>query len=434
MKKALLIPIVLTLITTLLLPSCSSGVLPEQYAKVSADLATAQTEIKDLQAGIKALQEELSAKEKSAPEISGADLATAQAEIKDLQALIKALQEELSAKEKSALEISDDAPQSITPLTRSGRSIDDFWLGSIEAPGIGITKVRPSDYWTEAGIRIPTESRHLWLETRRIFKYPEFEFISKLPPMAEGEPYPFLQIGFITGRDALSWSVFNLRGNDCWLRFGSFPIDSWCRVTTIMPADYSTAEHRYRIKVNKCSTEFFIDNALKAVGLYNVPEAIPQWSHSPYALESNFAPPSIALPVTICWDYGGIEATAPIPVDSIYSAADGDPLPPRQYPLYTNDSKTKWNGLSTGDVITSHPVPVWGYERKTLFFQSDATGTLTIQIYTGGEWRDLISITLEADTLLVYNLNAEAPIARCVYTPVGTDTIAAAEFHLAGSR
>jgi len=55
---------------------------------------------------------------------------------------------------------------------------------------------------------------------------------------------------------------------------------------------------------------------------------------------------------------------------------------------------------------------------------------VTVQVYVGGAWRDYVEKTLTADELWTYIITADYPIARCIYTPVATDTIAVAEPYL----
>jgi len=61
---------------------------------------------------------------------------------------------------------------------------------------------------------------------------------------------------------------------------------------------------------------------------------------------------------------------------------------------------------------------VYGYENKTLYFMSDQSGTLSIQIYTlSGSWREYDSVSISANKLLVYRMAGEALLARAVFTP-----------------
>jgi len=174
---------------------------------------------------------------------------------------------------------------------------------------------------------------------------------------------------------------------------------------------------------------------LRAIVLTGVQGNIPKWENNPpYALWSDAAINISSMPAFI--EAGLPQATELNMAFSPYTgfmAEDGIPLPARQYSLYTENTSTKWSGLTTGASLTSHPIPVWGYPAKTLLFQADAAGELRIQVYAGGGWRTIDTKTLVANALYQYNLTVEVTIARCTYNPAGSDTIAVAEWYLSGS-
>ncbi len=206
-------------------------------------------------------------------------------------------------------------------------------------------------------------------------------------------------------------------------------------IENLLPADYNTATHLYGLKLNKCNLEAFIDDKLAGVVLMGLPEPIPVWENClPYAVGSS-ASTLLAMKSLI-----GIhlEPTGAMPsytlgirwgIDQVV-CNDGDPLPPRQYVLYSENTATKWNGITTSTTVTSHPLPIWGYKNKTLHLQSNASGVVDVQIYVGGGWRTLTNLNLVANELTTYSITIDAPIARCVYVPIGTDTITVAELYL----
>lgn len=205
------------------------------------------------------------------------------------------------------------------------------------------------------------------------------------------------------------------------------------KCNSLLPSDYDTAEHLYTIKVNKASMEMWIDDVLKAVFLYGVTEAIPEWQDTdPYVLGSTGAPLATTLSTLIEISKGGDPATFPLDITgNNFVATNGDPLPPRQFAVYTENTSTKWSGSTlSGTGNTSHPVPVLGYPNKTLLFQSDSAGTLKIEVYAGGGWRQRYTKSLTANELFVYTLAEEYPIARCVYDATNSDSIAVAEWLL----
>jgi len=103
---------------------------------------------------------------------------------------------------------------------------------------------------------------------------------------------------------------------------------------------------------------------------------------------------------------------------------------PYRWVVCTEGTNTRWVGLTTSDTVTSAPIPIGGYSNKTFLFQSNAAGTIAIEVYAGGGWREVVSETVTANSLWDYVLNLEVPIARMKYTPAGSDTIAVAECNL----
>lgn len=289
--------------------------------------------------------------------------------------------------------------------------------------------------WTSDGITNPAGSP-LYIVSKKTWQYPALSIEAILPDLST--PNMCINMGFRTCARLVGSAYFEIVQNDVRMYAASGGDFTYFNVTSHVPADYATVRHRYGLKVNKCNVEGYIDEKLISVILVGLPEPIPQWSDKhPYCLSSlGSSLVGAQLPIGII-----LHEVGPVrPVPSITLGVkwanfelvcnDGDPLPPRQYALYNENTSTKWNGLATAAAVTSHPVPVWGYGRKTLYFQSNAAGTLKVQVYVGGDWRDYASPTVEANTLVVYSLDSEVPITRCVYTPADTDTITVAEWYL----
>jgi len=197
----------------------------------------------------------------------------------------------------------------------------------------------------------------------------------------------------------------------------------------------------YNLNVHKGFAEFYVQFELVAVIVYG--KAFTGSTEKLYAntepyslLVSNFSPP-MQMPtlqeisaVNAAGEY--IEKTVGYPLDEYHFTA-GQPLPVRQFSLYKESSTTKWSGLDTGGTKqTSHPVPIAGYPNKTVYFKSDAAGTLDIEVYVNGGWEVYDSITPTANELEYIGLPTEmqAPLLRCVYTPTDADTINLAEVNL----
>jgi len=204
-----------------------------------------------------------------------------------------------------------------------------------------------------------------------------------------------------------------------------------------LPGDYDSAENTYRLFRNRGQSWLTIGNELRAVILDGVPEDLPTWENDPpYALGSlNENMGSEFSFKTVARSTNEKEFTFPLTTEeTCFGMFQGQPTPPRQFPLYNENTDTKWSSLATGgSVQTSHPIPIWGYPNKTLYFEADAAGTLDIEVYVGGGWRVYDSPSITANELLNYTFPAEmqAPIMRCVYTPTDADTIAYGEVDVA---
>ncbi len=331
---------------------------------------------------------------------------------------------------------------------RLGRSLNEFFDGFIRTPDKRFERADLDAIWTSGGLKVPQGYEAVDFVSRRTFRYPhlavqfnKLPVFNKLPPPDDKSAF---QVGF--GTQETPWMA--------WFRVSQYGASFWAGgkvdygeadINALMPLDYTKAWHFYEIKVNRQNVELYIDGELKGVILLGVQEPITkprpsppierEWNmYPPYILDSakEGLPAELPLFVQLRDMFGGRTVDFNPGKDNMLVAYDGDPSPPRMYPLYNENTSTKWNGLSTSAMVTSHPVPVWGYDRNTLLFQSSAPGKLAIQVFAGRSWRTVEAPSLAANVLATYSLGVEAPIARAQYIPVGTDTIAVAEWHLAG--
>ncbi|MHA1262696.1 MAG: hypothetical protein ACTSSA_11515 [Candidatus Freyarchaeota archaeon] len=319
---------------------------------------------------------------------------------------------------------------------RIDRSLNSFFVGNVENEE-GYKRIDVDDYWTEDGLRCPAEYTEVEIYTRKVYSYPLVVFRTPLfsMPLDTGVQ---IFLGLVAG-DTLQTPSACLHQDGGITNFHVYVEGTASMtVTSLLPANYDTGYNRYAIKLNKCNAELFINGVLRAVALFGLPNGIPSWQDTePYCLRGSVnAPIHSALPALINLKTSiGQEATFPMPSNrQVFAYLPGDPLPPRQFPVYNENSSTKWSNLATGgNTITSHPIPVWGYPNKTLYFMADAAGALDIEVYVGGGWRVYDSPTLTANKLLVYSFPAEmqAPVMRLVYDPTDADTIVLAEVDMA---
>jgi len=331
----------------------------------------------------------------------------------------------------------DDGLQSITFEHRIGRSLNNFFVARQYLDGATPTKADVDDYWATAFGPL-TGSNIVAVYSRKAFNYPLMcAYTTITVPVAGAGSW----IGLENGAQGYSGRV-SLQGTATqWLfdcRTLGHSAYASLDVTSLLPASYGTSTYNYIFKLNKCNAELFISGLaanqarpLRAIILHGLNEIIPEWEAEPYALGGSVCPMPSRMNSLI--ELNGAVSSFGCNMSTLnsYTCQDGDPLPPRQYQAYSENTSTKWQALATGGTTkTSHPVPVWGYQTKTLLFIADAAGTLSVQGYTGGAWRTIATPTVVGNTLLQYDLTAEVPIARLVYEPLNGDTITAANWYL----
>jgi hypothetical protein len=168
--------------------------------------------------------------------------------------------------------------------------------------------------------------------------------------------------------------------------------------------------------VNKPNAEFYIDKTLIAVAIRTGISFAPI-SGPPYIIFGSDKRSFDEATAFIEFSNTDVDKYYLSPAD--FRVMSGDPLPPRAYLLYLTGTNTKLAGysISSGSVI-SHPIPTYGYEKKTLYFMVNQPGTLEVQVYTiSGNWRTYESISISANTLLIYSIDNVVVLTRVVFTP-----------------
>jgi len=299
-------------------------------------------------------------------------------------------------------------------------SVEDIW----DEDGLHVRSTNPTPYWAGP------------IQSRLLKRYPVFGTEIRLPKIEAGKCW---KLQFETGQQGAAGDcAFYGKETEC--RFRAHTRAGLCQfnIVSLLPSDYDTADNVYRLAISKGQCHLFINQRLRAVILYGLPQGIPVWENNPpYGLGSVTGEMGTEFNFKLAaWSPDeSTEFTFPLRTDEpCFGMYQGQAHPPRQIPLYTENTDTIWRGLDTGgSQMTSHPVPIWGYPNKTLYFKSDAAGTLDIEIYVGGGWQVYDTVSLSANELESYPFpkGMQAPIMRCVYTPTDADTISLAEVNLA---
>jgi len=252
------------------------------------------------------------------------------------------------------------------------------------------------------------------------------------------EPYStFLNFG-LGAKDLGNGAVwFSLKNNNqLYAMAGGIWNDLEVEITSLLPADYMTAWHRYSIIMTENIAEFFVDYDLVAIAILGITRAgYVDWPNPPL---NNIVPP----PYGILWAASQVCKHQPAFI-SLKTTAEAEivwslaphsfrvgeipPIIPRVFWLFKSGTSNKLVDVTVTEAdtsVTSAPIPLFGYASKTFYFRADQAGTLDIEILTEtGNWRTYDSFNIRANTLEHYTMLGDAVLGRIVFTPSTYDAI-----------
>jgi hypothetical protein len=269
--------------------------------------------------------------------------------------------------------------------------------------------------FTSDGLYFPSDTH---IHSIRAYRYPVMEIVMMLPSKS-------IWIGFENGHHYLG-GIATMRakaGAEFYIGIGRGDDIIGTDVLSILPSDVATSYYTYRIRVARSMVIFERSggDTFQFLGFGINSPAWLQINPPPYAIfgrreafpnpvmRALIEPvePDALLPVAWC------------PSNCRIFISDGEPNPPLVIPLYVTSTSTLLAGysLSSGSV-TSHPVPMAGYYKKSIYFMANQAGSLDIQILTqGGNWRTYDTVSMSANTLMKYRIEDEVILARIVFTP-----------------
>jgi len=322
---------------------------------------------------------------------------------------------------------------SITDLKVWVHGVDAHFMCSMLGVDLSRRIVDASRVWSESGIVYPRDARSVGILSRNDFRYPQLTVYGKLPrlQLVGNETFQHFWVGFENGfAGGNSLVAFQkvlgpagLRFNARWYdHFGwVFGKDVFVDITPHLPPDNETVDHQYVIRLHRNIVIYEIDGRIVAIAIPCNRVGVVKSGVKPYSIMLVERVPE-RISVLIEW---GSDRTAVATTD-LYAGieprhvrvSEGPQTPTLDLPLYLDDSDVRLAGHSSTGSVVSHPFPVLGFNRKTLYFMSDTTGTLEVQVYTvSGNWRTYDSISIPANTLLSYTIDDEAVLARAVFTP-----------------
>ncbi|MEM4847663.1 MAG: hypothetical protein QW794_07905 [Thermosphaera sp.] len=283
---------------------------------------------------------------------------------------------------------------------------------------------------------VPPGVRYFQAYSVAALKYPIILFRMKLPDWA-GLNYDdgvIMWIGLENGVGGVPLYSYNfLKSGGANMVTVSCNRD-YPNITTMLPADAWTKKYWYFIKLN--------ENQVWFGSSYN-PAGDATWFIYAYAVRAPCStrriisgPPYYVVIAGREGDYAsGIHPffeVAETKKSGVYSGAEidllwsdlrfneGTPKPPLALCLWVTGTYSKFAGYSlSSGTLASHPIPVFGYTHKTLYFMADVSGSIEVQVYTlSGNWRVYDAVSYAAGKLWAYPMAGEALLARITYTPV----------------
>jgi len=280
----------------------------------------------------------------------------------------------------------------------------------------------PDEYW-DWGTGITT-SKHIHAYTRRDFEWGVASAHMKTVPTGRYgafgfEPGGATCLGFAT-------FYFNEPDNRYEVHMGKYTQGGWISkyldISSFLPADHQNTKYVYTVDVCKNAVWFSIEGGLVAVMLHGLPQNLPSdFGPDPYWVSGvGFGLPK-ELPNLVELHEGTEVQTWEIGYR--YQVEPGAALPPKCLRLYDFEAGTLMTSgtYDSGTSHKSHPIPVYGYSDKSIYFRADtdsATDGLAVEALTQeGNWRTYETRTLSANSLEVFNLAGEMPLVRIGYEP-----------------
>ncbi|MEM0226916.1 MAG: hypothetical protein QXT33_06720 [Thermofilum sp.] len=309
------------------------------------------------------------------------------------------------------------------------RGVDAFFMSWARVgPEDLWVPAKPSDFWRAAERRLaatyarPKGYRVVSIRSIRSYRFGKFSLHCRPPKLGVEEVAWF---GFETD-DAFLGGVAHFRfyGPDgrlsCYL--GTLHALRSVDVTGLLPSDYRETEREYWVAVARNVVEWGVDDRLLAVGVAAPNLRASTINGPPYAILTvpyrlNTAMRTV-LDIENHHDYMERETVWEVSQWG-FRVIEGSEVMPAVYRLYESGTWNTFAGrtVESGSLV-SHPIPIFGYAGKTIYFQADEAGTLSLEVLTqSGNWREYDSVQASAGKLLSYNIEAEGVLARIVFTP-----------------
>jgi len=336
---------------------------------------------------------------------------------------------------KNILSQNIDIHSSINNIKTLEQGVDAHFMAIIRNLSLNFLSVRASDYWSESrGLLLSRDINDIAIYTRNDFRYPQLTVVGRLPSMSftTNETFQTFYIGVENGGAGGNglialYKQLDRRG----ISFNAIWYDQYgwnygkivnLDVTYALPSNNETANNQYIVRMHRNIALLEVNGNIVAMMIpCNRVESVKS-GVKPYSIGLIERLPERISPFIEWGSNRTIAHTTDLYVSlfpSLFRVSEGPEIPILDLPLYVDSSGTKLIGYTiSSNHVTSHPFPIAGFEKKTLYFMANQSGTLEIDIYTySGNWRTYDTISVTSNTLHKYSITDDAVLARIVFTP-----------------
>jgi len=193
-------------------------------------------------------------------------------------------------------------------------------------------------------------------------------------------------------------------------------------ISSFLPTDHQSSSYVYGIEVTDNAAWFYVQKKLVGVILHGLEQSTPSYGPDPYWVAGSGVNLAKRMMHFIEWgNHSSVEKKWGITKN--LEVLQGQSMYGKSLPLYDYEASTLLTSgtYASGASHKSHPIPIHGYNNKTLLFRADTasvTDGLQIEVLTQeGNWRTYDTITTSANSLESYIVSGNFPLMRIGYEP-----------------
>lgn len=226
-----------------------------------------------------------------------------------------------------------------------------------------------------------------------------------------------------------------------WLRVAGGNRGAKIEVTSLLPSGVFSNRALFTIKVSRNMVELYGGDTINTgvgnlIAVVVTTPNVPQLADRSLFKIENTEPYAVAVaPVVLPrWMAPMFENNNPDSGQSLVAkiqeserycsplrVMSGDPKPARVFRFWEENTGSLLTSGTYDAGVTSHPFPLFGYDRRSFIFQADTdsiTDGVKLQVLTAtGNWRNIKVWTYSADDKLTYDMLANHLLGRWKYVP-----------------